>query len=104
MQFDRPVSCAYYVRIAQAPRDAPMQQIYDTTAPKKPTNLSINSDLLNEAKALKINLSATLEAALLNELKNAHRNQWLAENRQAIDACNQLAESHGLFADKHRVF
>ena len=81
-----------------------MQQIYDTNAPKKPTNLSINSDLLNEAKSLKINLSATLEAALLSELKATRRDLWLAENKEAIDACNKLAESHGLFADKHRVF
>ena len=81
-----------------------MQQIYDTNAPKKPTNLSVNSDLLNEAKALKINLSATFEAALLHELKAARRQKWLAENKQAIDACNKLADTHGLFADKHRVF
>lgn len=81
-----------------------MQQIYDTKAPKKSTNLSINSDLLNEAKALKINLSATLEAALLNELKTARRDKWLAENKQAIDTCNKLADTCGLFADKHRVF
>jgi antitoxin CcdA len=81
-----------------------MRKIYDTNAPKKPANLSINSDLLNEAKSLKINLSATLEAALLNELKTARRDLWLTENKEAIEACNKLAESHGLFADKHRVF
>ncbi len=81
-----------------------MRQIYDTKAPKKPTNLSVNSDLLNEAKALKINLSATLEAALINELKAARRNLWLAENKEAIETCNKLADIHGLFADKHRVF
>ena len=81
-----------------------MRKIYDTNAPKKPANLSINSDLLNEAKSLKINLSATLEAALLSELKAARRDLWLAENKEAIDTCNKLAESHGLFADKHRVF
>ena len=81
-----------------------MRKIYDTNAPKKPANLSINSDLLNEAKSLKINLSATLEAALLGELKAARRDLWLAENKEAIDACNKLAESHGIFANKHRVF
>ena len=81
-----------------------MRKIYDTNAPKKPANLSINSDLLNEAKSLKINLSATLEAALLSELKAARRDLWLAENKEAIDACNKLADTHGLFADKHRVF
>ena len=81
-----------------------MRKIYDTNAPKKPANLSINSDLLNEAKSLKINLSATLEAALLSELKAARRDLWLAENKEAIDACNKLADTHGLFADKHRIF
>lgn len=81
-----------------------MRQIYDTNTPKKPANLSINSDLLNEAKALKINLSATLESALLNELKAARREKWLAENKEAIAACNKLADTHGLFADKHRAF
>jgi antitoxin CcdA len=60
--------------------------------------------LLNEAKALKINLSATFEAALLNELKAVRRELWLAENKEAIEACNKLADTHGLFADKHRVF
>jgi antitoxin CcdA len=81
-----------------------MRQLYNANAPKKPTNLSVNSDLLNQAKALKINLSATFEAALLIELKAARRDLWLAENKEAIDACNKLAETHGLFADKHRVF
>ena len=81
-----------------------MRQIYNTNAPKKPTNLSVNSDLLHEAKALKLNLSATFEIALLNELIAARRAKWLAENKQAIDTCNKLANTQGLFADKHRVF
>ena len=45
-----------------------MQQLYDTTAPKKATNLSLNSDLLIKSRALNINLSATLEQALKHEL------------------------------------
>ena len=84
--------------------DAVMRQNYNVNAPKKPTNLSVNSDLLYEAKSLKINLSATFEAALLNELKVARRDKWIAENKQAIDTCNTLANTHGLFADKHRAF
>ena len=81
-----------------------MKQIYNTSAPKKSTNLSVNSDLLHEAKALKLNLSATFEIALLNELKAARRAKWLDENKHAIDTCNKLANTQGLFADKHRVF
>ena len=84
--------------------DAAMRQTYNINAPKKPTNLSVNSDLLYEAKALKLNLSATFEAALLNELKAARRDKWIAENKQAIETCNKLANEHRLFADKHREF
>ena len=33
-----------------------MQTVFNPQAPKKPTNVSVNSDLLAQAKALKINL------------------------------------------------
>lgn len=81
-----------------------MQQIYDKTAPKKPTNLSINSNLLAKARGLDINLSATLEKALESEVRQSTREQWLNENKQALKNCNSLAQGHGLFADKHRGF
>lgn len=81
-----------------------MQSLFDNTAPKKPTNLSINSRLLTEARHLKINLSATLERALEKEVREARRHQWLAENKQKLETCNELVEKHGLFADKHRIF
>ncbi len=41
-----------------------MQPLYDSEAPKKATNLSLNSDLLKRSRELNINLSATLEQAL----------------------------------------
>ncbi|CAI4162206.1 hypothetical protein ALT717_470002 [Alteromonas macleodii] len=46
-----------------------MQDLYDIHAPKKATNLSLNSDLLQKARDLKVNLSATLEQALKDKLK-----------------------------------
>ncbi|MFA7554532.1 MAG: type II toxin-antitoxin system CcdA family antitoxin [Spongiibacteraceae bacterium] len=81
-----------------------MQPLIDRNAPKKATNLSINKDLLAEARSLKINLSATLEQALTEKVRKERRKQWLEDNQQAIDSCNELAEKNGLFADKHRVF
>jgi antitoxin CcdA len=81
-----------------------MREIFDKTAPKKATNLSVNSSLLAEAKSLKVNLSATLERALEVEVRQSKRQEWLAKNKQAIQNCNNLAESSGLFADKHRGF
>jgi len=75
-----------------------------TNSQKKPANLSINSELLAQARELNINLSATLEQALEQELRKAQRDKWLTDNAQAIKNCNQLAETYGLFADKHRTF
>jgi antitoxin CcdA len=80
-----------------------MTQAYDQSAPKKPTNLSINSDLLAKAKSLKLNLSATLEKALADEVRRAQRDQWLKKNQDAIAASNRLADEKGLFADSYRT-
>ena len=37
-----------------------MAELYNTAAPKKAANLSVNSDLLRKTRELNINLSATL--------------------------------------------
>jgi antitoxin CcdA len=74
------------------------------TAAKKAANLSVRADLLEEARAYKINLSQTLEAALLVELKREKERRWLEENRDAIDAYNRHVEAHGLFSDRFRTF
>jgi len=81
-----------------------MLQFFDNTASKKVTNLSINSDLLSKARELKINLSATLERALADELRATERDKWLKSNKNAIDSLNGLAEKNGLFSDTYRNF
>ncbi|MGR5287801.1 type II toxin-antitoxin system CcdA family antitoxin [Vibrio maritimus] len=81
-----------------------MRHTYSTQAPKKATNLSLNSELLSEAKRLNINLSATMEKALEQEVRKRLKAEWLEQNAEAIDACNELTEKHGLFSDSHRVF
>ena len=81
-----------------------MQPSTESGGAKKAANLSINKDLLAEARDLKINLSATLEEALQEKVRDKRRKQWLEENKVAIKACNELAEKNGLFSDKYRVF
>jgi antitoxin CcdA len=71
---------------------------------KKPTNLSVRIDLLEEARALGINLSQTLETALAAEVKKAKEKQWLDENRAGIEAYNREVAEHGLFSDAFRQF
>ncbi len=81
-----------------------MRNLYDTNAPKKPTNLSLNSDLLAKTRALNINLSATLEQALRKELEQAEAKQWNEENKAAIKAYNNFVEENGCFGDDFREF
>ena len=81
-----------------------MPTAFNPQAPKRAANLSVNGDLLNKAKELNINLSATLEQALAEALKKKQREQWLAENRQAIHAYNEHVEAHGVFSDDLRSF
>lgn len=81
-----------------------MQITYDTRAPKRPANLSVNGDLLNKARELDINLSATFELALAAALREKQRTQWLAENKTAIEAYNDHVEKHGVFSDGLRSF
>ena len=81
-----------------------MQTLYNHDAPKKPTNLSVNSDLLKKSKALNINLSATLEQALRAKLAKTQEQKWKKENKRAIQTYNDFVEEKGLFADEYRNF
>ncbi len=72
--------------------------IYDPKAPKKSTNLSINSDLLTQAKQNNINLSKTLEQRLVEMLLEKKRCMWREKNKEAIDAYNSRVETSGVFS------
>ncbi len=71
---------------------------------KRATNVSINRGLLEDARALDINLSATLERALEAEVRARKREKWLEENREAIEAYNRRIERDGLAGDHVRAF
>ena len=81
-----------------------MQALFDLKAPKKATNLSINSDLLSKSRELNINLSATLEHALKAELAKTEAGRWKAENKIAIQVYNEFVEENGCFGDEYRSF
>ena len=81
-----------------------MEPLFDQNAPKKPTNLSLNSDLLKKSKAMNINLSATLEQALKDKLAKTKAGKWADENKNAIKAYNDFVDEHGCFGDEYREF
>jgi antitoxin CcdA len=81
-----------------------MNLAYDSEAPKRATNLSINSDLLEKAKSYNINLSKSFESYLNELVKKRAEKQWKEENLQAIEAFNERVDKQGVFSDGLRSF
>lgn len=81
-----------------------MLSLYNHHAPKKPTNLSINVDLLKQAREFDLNLSAVLEQALIERVTQQRRDRWLADNQDAINAYNDCVAEHGVFSEGLRSF
>ena len=81
-----------------------LAETYNPDAPKKPANLSINSDLLRQAKSYNINLSQTLEQRLIELVRESHRQEWLMENKAALVEYNSRIETRGVFSDSLRRF
>jgi antitoxin CcdA len=84
------------------PDGGPMLDIKD--APKRATNLSLNSKLLDIAKELGINLSQTVDALLEQEVRRRLREQWLERNAGAIAQYNARIEREGTFSQQWRSF
>jgi len=78
--------------------------MYNTNAPKKAANLTINSDLLMLAKQLHVNLSKVLEQRLIELLQEKARQQWLEQNKEAIETYNESVSKRGVFSDGMRRF
>jgi len=78
--------------------------LFNPAAPKKSANLSINADLLQQAKQLNINLSQALEQHLAEIVRQEKRRLWLAENQGALEEYNRRIETRGTFSDGLRRF
>ena len=76
----------------------------DPKVPKKAVNLSINGDLLRQAREMKINLSRTLEEGLEQLVREERTRRWQEENREAIEAHNRYVEQDGVFSGRLRKF
>ncbi len=71
---------------------------------KKATNLSVDDNLLEQARRLKLNLSQIFEASLTEAIRQRQGEEWLKKNRAALDAYNEHVEKHGVFSDGLRSF
>jgi antitoxin CcdA len=75
-----------------------------TTNSKKPTNLSLDSGLINAARALEINLSKAAEDGVRVAVAREKAARWKTENLDAIESSNQWVETHGLPLERHKRF
>ncbi len=75
-----------------------------TTQPKRSVNLTVSGALIQEAKALEINLSREFEAHLTQMVKQRKQEKWRAENQEALEAYNAHIERDGVFSDGLRSF
>ncbi|WP_417585806.1 type II toxin-antitoxin system CcdA family antitoxin [Nitrincola sp.] len=75
-----------------------------TKSARRPTNLSLDSALLNEAKALGINISRSAEAGIEEAVKLHKQEKWLKENAKALASSNAYVEANGLPLARHRQF
>ncbi len=77
---------------------------FDGAAPKRPTNVSLNQELVRAAKAYGLNVSRIAEAALAEAVRARAQQDWLADNAEALDAYNEKIGKRGIFSDGHRRF
>ncbi len=62
---------------------------------KRKTSLTLDAEVLDGAKALKINVSAVAEAALKSAVASARQVQWLEQNAESFAAQAAWHERNG---------
>jgi antitoxin CcdA len=73
-------------------------------SPKKSTNLSLNSKVLEMAREMGMNVSQTVDTLLAAEVRRRYWEQWNAENKDAVAEYNARLARDGLPLAKYRTF
>jgi antitoxin CcdA len=71
---------------------------------RKAVNLSLDTGVVEAARAVGLNLSQVCETALREAGKRERWRRWQDENRAAIEAHNAWVEEHGLPLEHYRMF
>jgi antitoxin CcdA len=73
-------------------------------APKKATNLSLNSKVLEAAREMGMNISQTVDGLLADEVKRRYWEKWRDDNKEGFAAYNESIREHGLPLAKYRTW
>lgn len=71
---------------------------------RRATNISLPTDLIEEAKRLDINISKACQQGLEQQVSKSRAERWIEENREAIDYWNAWVEENGLPLARYRQF
>ncbi len=97
----RPKMNAHTMRIPRQPDTAMLR--YDTSARKRPVNLTLNEDLVDRAREFTDNLSGVVEGLLAEYVERTAMNH--EERRRALAAAvaawNAHGAKHGSLADEY---
>jgi antitoxin CcdA len=79
---------------------------HDRNAPKRPINLSLNEDLVRQARAYTHNLSATLEILLQDFVATEEARRSAADQAvdRIIDGFDAFHRKYGLLSDEFSDF
>ncbi|MBC7635927.1 MAG: type II toxin-antitoxin system CcdA family antitoxin [Acetobacteraceae bacterium] len=71
---------------------------------RRPTNVSLDRALVDEARSLGINLSQACERGIIEQLAKTRAERWADENREALASSNAFVEARGLPLAGNRQF
>lgn len=71
---------------------------------RRATSMTMDAALLDEAKALGVNISRAAEQGVAAALKTARAEAWKRENAEAIAETNAWVEKNGLPLARYRTF
>lgn len=80
-----------------------MKSTFNSEARKRPVNLSLNEDLVLQARGLTNNLSGVVETLLAEYVEQQHQ-QRIAKARElevTVSMWNEFNAKHGSFADEY---
>lgn len=71
---------------------------------RRPSNLSLDADLVAQAKELDINLSRAAESGIARAVADEKARRWKIENAEAIREFNEWVETNELPLAQYRQF
>jgi antitoxin CcdA len=77
-----------------------MQLTYNSNAPRRPINLTANSELVSRVRSEKGSLSSLLEQSMIAFLTERELVRWKEENKAAFESYNRMITERGSVSEE----